>query len=145
MKAVMVANLKELKVFAEKLVKKYPDGAVIGLSGDLGAGKTTFVRACVECLGDKSRVMSPTYVLHQSYSTRPRIDHLDLYRLDSVDRNALVELQYFDILATARQEKGFLMIEWPEKAKDLKLLSLDLHLKFKVQGEGRVIELSSSK
>jgi tRNA threonylcarbamoyladenosine biosynthesis protein TsaE len=134
-----ILNLEDLHQFAKEFMQTHSAGVVVGLSGTLGAGKTTFVRECVKLLSPTERVMSPTYVLHQVYQTTPIVHHLDLYRLENVGQEELTELQYFDVLEEVRRKKGFLYVEWPEKCKDLSLLQLGIHLKFEIKGEERVI------
>jgi tRNA threonylcarbamoyladenosine biosynthesis protein TsaE len=65
-----------------QLARALPAGIVIGLVGPLGAGKTQFVKGLVEGIGfDPRNVTSPTFTLIQEYSGRPRIFHVDVYRL----------------------------------------------------------------
>ena len=67
---------------ARRLAQRLGGGAVILLFGDLGAGKTAFVRGLVEGMGgDESQVSSPTFTLVQPYSGRLTVQHVDLYRL----------------------------------------------------------------
>lgn len=86
---------------------------MITLAGDLGAGKTTLVRAICEGLAvaDVSAVTSPTFALIQEYAApRGTIVHADLYRLKSSAE--LDALGWDEILATA----DVLLVEWPERA-----------------------------
>lgn len=87
---------------------------VLGLRGELGAGKTTFVRAFVEALpgGADQEVASPTYALVHVYETRPPVRHLDLYRISGPDE--LEELGPEELLAAP----GLVLIEWFERCKD---------------------------
>lgn len=95
---------------AAALAASLQAGAVVLLSGDLGAGKTAFVRGLAEGLGiDPADVTSPTFTLVHEYrqGTLPLV-HVDLYRLDTVD---LDELGMDSDLA----ERGVLAIEWAER------------------------------
>jgi len=85
-------------------------GLVIGLSGDLGAGKTQFVKGLALGLGIASRVQSPTYVLVNIYTGgRLPLFHLDLYRLDTPEQIAAAGLEEY------LQPAGVTVIEWAER------------------------------
>lgn len=97
--------------------------ALITLHGDLGAGKTTFVRHLLTGLGVQGRIKSPTYAVVEPYtvgasspdsSHNPelRIWHFDLYRF--TDAQEWEEAGFRDIFASA----GLKLVEWPEKAGD---------------------------
>jgi tRNA threonylcarbamoyl adenosine modification protein YjeE len=90
-----------------------PQGAVVALHGELGAGKTTLVRAIAEGLGviDLAEVTSPTYALvHEYHAANGVVVHADLYRLRRADE--LDELGWEELLAGARAA----LVEWPERA-----------------------------
>jgi tRNA threonylcarbamoyladenosine biosynthesis protein TsaE len=91
--------------------------AVVGLSGDLGAGKTAFVQEVARALGVAEPVTSPTFVIMKSYALVPefqqafdRLVHIDAYRLD--DPRELAALRLPAILEDPR---ALVFVEWPEK------------------------------
>ena len=92
-------------------------GDVVVLSGEVGAGKTTFVRAAVRSLGVEDRVTSPTYQLARGYEglkdgRRLIVNHLDLYRLEGIEDRDVLELD--DYL----EPEAVTFIEWAEPALD---------------------------
>ena len=85
-------------------------GLVIGLSGDLGAGKTQFVKGLERGLGISSRVHSPTFALVNLYTGgRLTLNHLDLYRLDTIEQILAAGLEEY------LQPEGVTVIEWAER------------------------------
>jgi tRNA threonylcarbamoyladenosine biosynthesis protein TsaE len=94
----------------EQLGQALPPGAVVLLSGDLGAGKTTLARAVIRGLGAAEPVSSPTYALvHHYHGARGDIYHVDAYRLSQPDDAADLD---WETLASA----DALLVEWPERA-----------------------------
>ncbi len=87
---------------------------VIGLSGELGAGKTTLVQSLAVALGVAERLVSPTFVIAKFYETKhdtfKQLIHIDAYRIESVDE--LVPLGFENILASPHT---LVLIEWPER------------------------------
>ena len=100
---------QETSAIAERLAPTLAAGTYVLLRGDLGAGKTAFVRGLAAGLGaDPQDVSSPTFVLIQHYKGRLPLTHVDLYRLDSgvaVDDLGLEEMA----------EGGIVAIEWSER------------------------------
>lgn len=132
------SDLLGLPTVLAEFRKLFPTGGIIALSGDLGAGKTTFVRELVRTLtgNPEKRVTSPTYVLHQSYpDAKPPVEHFDLYRLEGLDEPQLLEIGYFDAVDRTRASKGYLFVEWPEKATAS--LQLDATLTIEIRNQSR--------
>jgi tRNA threonylcarbamoyladenosine biosynthesis protein TsaE len=101
---------EETIALARDLAATLEPGAVLLLSGNLGAGKTAFVRGLAEGLGiDPAEVSSPTFALiHEYRGGRLTLYHVDLYRLDGA---ATEDLGLEEIAAAA----GVMAIEWPER------------------------------
>jgi len=109
---IMLPDEAATRAFATELADTLEPGDVVTLSGDLGAGKTTFARAVIRHLaGDPTlEVPSPTFTLMQSYElVRFPLAHVDLYRLG--DPSELAELGVHDVAADA-----VLLVEWPDRA-----------------------------
>lgn len=96
-------------------------GLSIGLSGDLGSGKTSFTRYLLKEMGALSDVSSPTYVLQNVYEMENQLvcEHWDLYRLSSLPEE----------LFEPPKENCIRIIEWPEKVDEL-VEYLDIHITF---------------
>lgn len=108
---------------------------VIGLSGDLGAGKTTFVGGLLAALGHEGPVRSPTYTLIEPYRLAGRdLYHCDLYRLR--DPSELDDLGLRDLLVGS----AVVLVEWPERAAG-RLPTLDLALLLEYENQGRALTL----
>jgi len=114
------------------------------LSGDLGAGKTTFVQALAKALGVTEPVQSPTYVLMKKYQTTSSkfqtLVHVDLYRLEKPE-----ELETLKLEEMFADPGALVAIEWPERAHG-KLPKPDRTLLFSSDGaaaDERYIEVAS--
>ena len=104
---IITKSEKETKMLGYKLAKTLPNGSVVCLLGDLGAGKTTLVRGVAEGLNIKEVVQSPTFNIMKIYlkGDRPLI-HIDAYRLADIDTDIGLD-EYIGY------ETGITMIEWP--------------------------------
>lgn len=105
------ASATETEAAGAALARALPAGAVVLVSGELGAGKTTFVRGALRALGVEGPVTSPTFTLANRYETaRGLVAHLDLYRLAGLaaeDPGLLDEELGGDAFAA--------FVEWPEQ------------------------------
>ncbi|MFC2075288.1 tRNA (adenosine(37)-N6)-threonylcarbamoyltransferase complex ATPase subunit type 1 TsaE [Bdellovibrionota bacterium] len=106
-------SAEETEKLAAFLSYSLKPGDIIGLVGDLGAGKTCFVNGLVSALQDEATISSPTYTLINVYDQgSPIIYHIDLYRLQS--ERELEEVGYDDYL----YGKGITLIEWFDKISE---------------------------
>jgi len=107
-------SAKETEKLGEKIAKKMP-GRVFALTGELGSGKTTFVKGFAKALGIKKRVLSSSFVLMKQYCTsHPRINlyHIDLYRLE-----APLDVRSLGLEELFGGQYNVVIIEWAEKIK----------------------------
>ena len=110
MAETVTASVAETEAVAERLAASMRGGEVVLLSGELGAGKTAFVRGLARALGvDPEEVASPTFVLLTSYPGRLRLHHADLYRLAGNGDDGELGLEELP------GPDGVLAIEWAER------------------------------
>ena len=99
----------ETETLAGRVADGLQVGDVVGVAGELGAGKTTFVRGACRALGVTSPVASPTFTIGHRYGGRVPVAHLDLYRLDGMGEEGWADLEpYFD--------GTIAFVEWPDRA-----------------------------
>jgi tRNA threonylcarbamoyladenosine biosynthesis protein TsaE len=104
---------EETQAAGERLAQTLGPGDVVGLSGDLGAGKTCFIQGLTRGLGITGHATSPTFVLINEYQGRLPIRHVDAYRTDSL-------VQLLDLgLPELFDEPGVTVIEWADKVAPL--------------------------
>lgn len=101
------ASPEETEAVAARLAVRLEPGDVVTVSGELGAGKTTFVRGAARALGVTVPVTSPTYTIGNRYRGHVDVSHLDLYRFERVTAPEWGDLEpYF--------EDAVVFVEWPE-------------------------------
>ena len=106
---VVSASPAETEAIAAGLARELVPGDVVTVSGELGSGKTTFVRGACRALGVTAPVTSPTYTIGHRYEGDPDVTHLDLFRFTAVSQAEWAELEpYF--------EDAIAFVEWPEAA-----------------------------
>jgi tRNA threonylcarbamoyladenosine biosynthesis protein TsaE len=144
---VLLESLSDLEKFALDFLGNFPQGGVFALKGDLGVGKTTFVKAVVTELCRRSgnpvpRVISPSFVIHQHYELEPQIDHFDFYRLELKTAESLIEIGYWEAFERAKSQNSYLFVEWPEKAANQNL-RINAEIQFSFCPEGRQVQLTA--
>jgi len=99
---------EETEALAAGLARRLAPGDVVTVSGELGTGKTTFVRGACSALGVRERVTSPTYTIgHRYHGAAGEVSHLDLYRFAGMSAAEWGDLEpYF--------EDAIAFVEWPE-------------------------------
>jgi tRNA threonylcarbamoyladenosine biosynthesis protein TsaE len=103
----VTASPAETEAIAARLAELLEPGDVVAVSGELGAGKTTFVRGAARALGVTQAVTSPTYTIGNRYRGHVDVSHLDLYRFETVSSPEWGDLEpYFD--------DAVVFVEWPE-------------------------------
>ena len=108
----ITANERETEALGAAFGAKIADGSVVAMYGDLGAGKTAFVRGMAKGMGIDARVNSPTFTIVNEYIGRRELFHFDMYRLGSSDE--LFDIGWEDYLA----RKGVCVVEWSENVDD---------------------------
>ncbi len=125
MKKVVIKNLEEMDACAKEFLAHFTpkdSACVIGLSGDLGAGKTAFVKSVAKVFGITDHITSPTFVLQKTYPILPSpklpvptlhsLVHIDAYRFESAD-----ELTKIGWAETIKEPGALVLIEWPERVE----------------------------
>ncbi|SMF94850.1 tRNA threonylcarbamoyladenosine biosynthesis protein TsaE [Methylomagnum ishizawai] len=124
--------------FAARLYRHLPPGCLVYLHGNLGAGKTTFVRGCLRSTGFTGAVKSPTFTLVEEYALPDRtLFHFDLYRLNDPE-----ELEWMGIRDYLRPG-ATCFIEWPERGAGL-LPGADLDIRLEILGPSRRATLAAT-
>ncbi len=129
---------KASEQFATQLASCLSSPLVVALSGDIGAGKTTIVRAMLKSLGVQSAIKSPTFSLVESYICHDlHIHHFDLYRIHHED-----ELEYLGFRDYFSKE-SICFIEWAEHAGKA-LPQVDIRFNLSIKGAGRNMQIIAS-
>jgi tRNA threonylcarbamoyladenosine biosynthesis protein TsaE len=131
-------SYEETERIAARLAVELREGDVVTVSGELGTGKTTFVRGACRALGVEGPVTSPTFTVGHRYRGRMDVSHLDLYRFEGVSPAEWGDLEpYFD--------SALCFVEWPEAAgDDLPRPRVIVAMKH-AGGDRRLVSLESSE
>lgn len=120
MNKTITVNLEQMERLVEDLVNYLKPSMIIGLVGDLGAGKTTFVQMLAKSFGIAERVNSPTFNLQKQYMIKPAVNgieqllHVDAYRLNSILE--LEDIGFFELMNTG---KTVAVVEWADQLPEL--------------------------
>jgi len=130
-----VQNTGELRIPASQLLSLLSECRLVLLEGEMGAGKTTFIKEVCSCLGSDDAVSSPTYALVNEYRDAggQPLYHFDLYRLQ--DAAEAEDLGIYDYL-----DSGFpCFVEWPEKAGGLLYGEPHIKISFRIEESRRIL------
>ncbi len=139
---INISSKKRLGEFAKNLSSKLKQGDILFLFGEMGVGKTTFVKFLINNMQLRSKkelteVTSPTFNIMNEYDINGlTIKHYDLYRLKSVD-----ELQNLNIFN--ENDKAILLIEWPQIIKKEPNLVTKLYFEYENEYQNRFIKISN--
>lgn len=134
--SLQVASADAMQALGGRLAHCCSAGVRLYLSGDLAAGKTTFVRGYLRALGHAGAVKSPTFTLVETYELTSRVvHHFDLYRLAAAELDFIGIEDYFDADADC-------LVEWAERGAPV-LPVPDLTLTLRVADGGREVQLES--
>lgn len=121
----------ETEAFGERFGKRLRPGDLVLLTGELGAGKTTFVRGVARGIGSSAPVASPTFQLVRMYAGRVQLAHIDLYRIETTSE--LADLGLDELL-----DQGAAVVEWGDRLDAPKAALVHMeHL----EGDRRVIRV----
>ena len=112
MQEFITTSESETEALGAKLAASLPGGSVVAMYGDLGAGKTAFVRGMARGMGLQARVSSPTFTIVNEYLGERDLIHFDMYRLSGADE--LFDIGWEDYLARG----AVCAVEWSENVED---------------------------
>jgi tRNA threonylcarbamoyladenosine biosynthesis protein TsaE len=130
----LTSSPEETEALAAQLARRLAPGDVVTVAGELGSGKTTFVRGACGALGVRERVTSPTYTIgHRYHGEEVEVSHLDLYRFRGVSAAEWGDLEpYFD--------GAIAFVEWPEAGAGV-LPPPRYAVRLRHAGGGRAVEI----
>jgi tRNA threonylcarbamoyladenosine biosynthesis protein TsaE len=126
-----IGNLNDIKHVAKAFLQQFGEYKIMAFRGEMGVGKTTFVKALCEQLGAEDVVNSPSFAIVNEYTTRTNdtIYHFDFYRIKNASE--VFDMGYEDYLYSG----AYCLMEWPEKIEDL-LPQNRLDLNFTLNNDG---------
>lgn len=132
----IVTTLEQTKHLAEQFADSLKVGDVVLLSGDLGAGKTTFTQFVFKYLGVQGVVNSPTFSVLKTYNAKGIVlNHFDAYRINTAEA---IECGFDEVISGG---EGITFIEWSENIKEL-LPGQCIKINITLRGEDRVFDIT---
>lgn len=125
-------NEKETYSLGKEFGESLKGGEIIGLIGDLGAGKTSFTKGVANALSIKNTVTSPTFVIMKAYEGRKKLVHIDAYRLTGYSDLRSIGIE--DYL----NNNTIIIIEWADRLKD-ELPFAIRNITFEITDDSRII------
>ncbi len=140
MKEYIAKSQAETEKIAKELVQKLRGGEVLALVGNLGAGKTVFVKGLAKALGIEDNITSPTFVLMKIYQSQhkkiKRLVHVDCYRLEKTED--LTEIGLADYL---NDPENIVVIEWADRVVNLPKDAININIDY-IEGQTRRVRVS---
>jgi tRNA threonylcarbamoyladenosine biosynthesis protein TsaE len=140
MKEYISKSQAETEKIAKELVQKLQGGEVLALVGNLGAGKTVFVKGLAKSLGIEDNITSPTFVLMKIYQTQhekiKRLVHVDCYRLEK--NEDLAEIGLADYL---NDPENIVVIEWADRVVNLPKDAININIDY-IEDQTRRVRVS---
>jgi len=108
-------TVEDLQYIAEKMLKLFPEDRIFAFEGNMGAGKTTFIKVLCKNLEVLNEVVSPTFAIINEYHSKKvgPVYHFDFYRINKVEE--VMDIGYEDYLYSG----NYCLMEWPEKIEKL--------------------------
>ena len=132
---IIVKSIEQTKDLAEEFAKSLKVGDIVLLSGDLGAGKTTFTQFVFKFLGVQGVVNSPTFAVLKTYEAGELVlNHFDAYRINTAEA---IECGFDEVISS---RDGITFIEWSQNIAEL-LPSDNIKINIKLIGEDREFEI----
>ncbi len=137
---VTIHSLEDTQALANAIAKNLEKQALITLSGDLGAGKTTFTKALAKSLGIQATITSPTFTILKSYEEEVILHHIDAYRLEGITQ----DLGFEEVF----EEEAICVVEWfqfieyalPKERLDIQIELCEETRIFTLEAHGLVYE-----
>ena len=135
MKEIRVHSLAQTEALAQTIAKHLSAPALITMSGDLGAGKTTFTKGLAKALQIEQTITSPTFTILKSYEEQGvTLHHIDAYRLEGITQ----DLGFEEIF----EEAAYCVVEWFEYI-EYALPKERLHITIVLDGEDRIFQIEA--